>query len=358
MHFVAWDIETDKLAPEDWDNTGSSLKRKRGDDEGYEGCTFGKQTTAPALNITVAATRRTLANGKQEALVWATPTAASGMTCPIPESVYSALETRSVESAECKQENKEHDALEEVDLVSLAQSPMLCEPHMRPEDVRAMALYLEECVGDGCVVSTYNALGFDFRVVHSILEATGRQKIRDAVDPYEAEEAAVQYMELAERIRSLARSQYHFDIAFSFFAHKGFMVSLSKASAGTLGTEFKKFEISGADAPSLFTKDRLWQNTVLKYCAQDVNLQAALQQRIFETGDFKWVTKRGGTSTWRVPTLQSAESEDQAEDSDTPAERRLNLGVEYSLKQPEPDVSWMEKYDMTPWRRSKFVAWL
>jgi len=104
------------------------------------------------------------------------------------------------------------------------------------EDVRAMALYLEGCVhNNGCVVSTYNGLSFDFRVVHDILEATGRRRIAMANSVDEAEMAGKQYMTLAARIKSLAQSKHHFDIAFSFFAHRGFMVSLSKACEGSVG---------------------------------------------------------------------------------------------------------------------------
>ena len=375
MQFVAWDIETDKLAPEEWnDSYQDSLKRKR---EGVEEVVTAAATAAkaakavsergevlrcdaavatasgaPPLNITVAATRCTRPDGSEEALIWATPTEESGLTCPIPEHVYSALKTRTVKGKEGKEAQEEvhkEDRGDDADKeVADGGGSLLCEAHMRPEDVRKMALYLEDCVkGRECVISTYNAVGFDFRVVHGILEAEGRRRIAKAGAPHEAEDAASQYMELASRMRALAQSEHHFDIAFSFFAHRGFMVSLAKVSEATLGPGFEKFEISGADAPALFTKDRLWQNTVLKYCAQDVTLQAELHKKLVDTREFKWVTKKGGVSKWKVPTVGSG-----------PDQLALNLGVRHSMVQPEPNVSWMEQYGMTPWPRSKFMGWL
>ena len=357
MRFVAFDLETDALAPEEWNSAQGHLKRKRdAAEDGPLRCDLAMMQ--PALNITCAATRRVLSDGTEEALLWTTPTPESGMACPLTEGEYSKLETHTAEGAS----NGFVEASEESDSASKS---LLCEPCMKPGDVRAMALYLERCVHeDGCVISTYNGLSFDFHVVHDILEAAGRRYIASATSAVQAEQAAEEYMQLAERIKLLAQSQHHFDIAFSFFAHRGFMVSLSKACKGSVGDGCKKFEISGADAPSLFTKSRMWQSTVLKYCAQDVCLQTALQKRLCETGVLKWVTKKGGVASWRVPTKNvrvdvggDDEDEDECERV-VQMVKTLNLGVEHSMKQPEPDVSWMEKFDMVPWKRSKFVGWL
>lgn len=358
--FVAFDLETNALAPEEWNNARSNLKRKRdAEEDGPLRCDLAMMQ--PTLNITCAATRRVLADGTEEALVWTTPTPESGMTCPLTESEYSKLETHTAEEAiggfvEASEES------------GGASRPLLCEPYMKPEHVRAMALYLERCVHeDGCVISTYNGLSFDFRVVHEILEAAGRRCIATASSADEAERAGEKYMALAERVKSLAQSEHHFDIAFSFFAHRGFMVSLSKACEGSVGPDCKKFEISGADAPAMFTKSQLWQSTVIKYCAQDVNLQTALQKRIFKTHEFKWVTKKGGVSTWKTPSKEvHVENDDNGDDDDDDGKcenavqmvKALNLGVQYAMTRPEPDTSWMEKYDMVPWARSKFIGWL
>ena len=361
MRFVAFDLETDALAPEQWNSAQGHLKRKRDTEDGPLRCDLAM--TQPTLNITCAATRRVLSDGTEEALLWTTPTAESGMVCPLTESEYSKLETHTAEEAsEGFIEASEEDS-------SCTRKPLLCEPCMRPEDVRAMALYLERCVcEDGCVISTFNGLSFDFRVVHEILEAAGRRCIATSSSADEAEQAAEEFMGLAERIKCLAQSEHHFDIAFSFFAHRGFMVSLSKACEGSVGKDCKKFEISGANAPALFTKSCLWQNTVLRYCAQDVNLQAALQKRLYETHELKWITKNGGVSSWRVPTKKvhvDADKEVGEEEEGNSQRKRdaktikvLNLGVHYSITRPEPDTSWMEKYEMVPWKRSKFTAWL
>jgi len=110
-----------------------------------------------------------------------------------------------------------------------------------------------------------------------------------------------------------------------------------------------------------------------------VNLQTALQRRIFETHEFKWVTKKGGISCWKAPTktvyvnaadagtVEGDVDNDDDEDNDNDdgkcekvvqMVKALNLGVEYSMTRPEPDTSWMEKFDMVPWKRSKFTGWL
>ena len=361
MNFVAWDIETDSLAPDEWDKPQGHLKRKRDEADGPKlRCELAMK---PTLNITCAATRRVLADGTEEALIWTTPTKQSGMTCPLTESEYSELETHSAEEAE--------DGVFEASMKGDgASKPLLCEPYMDSNDVKAMALYLENCVHkERCVISTFNGLSFDFRVVHEILEAAGRRHIATATSAVQAEQAAEEFMALADRVKSLAQSEHHFDIAFSFFAQKGFMISLSKACQATVGPGCKKFEISGADAPTLFTKSHLWQSTVLKYCAQDVCLQTALQKQLYQTGELKWVTKKGGVALWRVPTKQihvDADEVDEEEDDDDDDEcdkivrmvKNLNLGVKYSMMQPEPDVRWMKKFSMVPWARSKFTAWL
>lgn len=355
--FVAFDLETDALAPEEWNSARGNLKRKRDAEGDGSPLRCDLAMLQPTLNITCAATRRVLADGTEEALVWTTPTPESGMTCPLTESEYSKLETHTAEEAQM-------GIVEASEESGGAPRLLLCEPYMKPEHVRAMMLYLERCVHeDGCVISTYNGLSFDFHVVHEILEAAGRRCIASATSAVQAEQAAEEYMALAERVKSLAQSEHHFDIAFSFFAQKGFMISLSKACEGSVGPECKKFEISGADAPALFTKSRLWQNTVLKYCAQDVNLQVALQKRLYETHELKWVTKKGGVASWRVPTKKIHVDVDE-EDEDGKCEKAvqmvkaLNLGVQYAMTRPEPDTSWMEKYDMVPWARSKFTGWL
>lgn len=317
MRFVAWDIETNKLAPEDWNE--NTLKRKRDSDHAMD--------KEALMNITVAATKRILPDGTEEALVWTTPSEKSSLTCPVPQKVYSALNTDGGEGSDSEEDRDDE---------------LLCAPYMAPGDVKAMVEYLEQCVDEGYTISTYNGLSFDFRVTHDILVFCGNNEA--------TERAQHDYLEAARDLKELASSDNHFDIAFSFFAHKGFMISLSKASLATLGPDFQKYEIKGADAPELFTKSARWQNTVIKYCAQDVNMQWALQQKLLETKLLKWITKNENTATWVVPT---AEGEQEEEDEDI-----LKLGVKHSMTLPEPDVSWMKRYNMEPWPRQKFTGWL
>ena len=242
---MAWDIETDGMAPPEWD----AEKEKEEEASPPSSPSSKRAKLGPMLNVTVAATRRTLPDGTEEALVWASPTAESGLTCPVPEEGYSALSTEEKEEEE-KEEEKENEK---------AASLLLFQPHMTTDDVAAMATYLLRCCRDeGCVVSTYNGLGFDFRVVYEIL----RCRSSSGGGGGECED-------LAESFKALAASSRHFDIAFSFFAHRGFMVSLAKAAEATVGPSLKKYEISGADAPSKFVESRRWQNVVVKYCVQE-----------------------------------------------------------------------------------------
>jgi len=321
--FVAWDIETDCMAPPEWD-------AEKEDEASPSSPSSKRAKLGPMLNVTVAATRRTLPDGTEEALVWASPTAESGLNCPVPEEVYSALST--------EEEEKEEAA-----------SALLFQPRMTTDDVAAMATYLLRCCRDeGCAVSTYNGLGFDFRVVYEILRCRSSDECEE-----DKEE------DLADSFKALAASSRHFDIAFSFFAHRGFMVSLAKATEATVGPSLKKYEISGADAPAKFMESRRWQNVVVKYCAQDVRMQAALQRRLAETGELRWVTKKGTVSSWRVPSVRMSKAKKKkSKDEDDGPASLLNLGVAHSRTVPMPDVEWMAKFDMKPWKRSKFEAWL
>ena len=161
-------------------------------------------------------------------------------------------------------------------------------------------------------------------------------------------------------VQSLGCVAAPLDIAFSFFAHRGLV--FSAAAEATVGPSLKKYEISGADAPSKFVESRRWQNVVVKYCVQDVRMQAALQRRLAETGELRWVTKKGTVSSWRVPSVRVSKAKKKekkkSKDEDDEPTSLLNLGVAHSRTVPLPDVEWMAKFDMKPWKRSKFEAWL
>ena len=135
--FVAWDIETDGMAPPEWD------AEKKEEEEASPSSKRAK--LGPMLNVTVAATRRTLPDGTEEALVWASPTAESGLTCPVPEEVYSALSTEEEEEEEKKRRTRR----------------CCCSSHMTTDDVAWR--HLLRCCRDEGRLSTYNGLGFDPR---------------------------------------------------------------------------------------------------------------------------------------------------------------------------------------------------
>ena len=68
--------------------------------------------------------------------------------------------------------------------------------------------------------------------------------------------------------------------------------------------------------------------------------------------------KKGTVSSWRVPSVKVSKAKKKSKDEDDGPTSLLNLGVAHSRTVPLPDVEWMAKFDMKPWKRSKFEAWL
>jgi hypothetical protein len=178
--------------------------------------------------------------------------------------------------------------------------------------------YMDE--KEGATVITWNGTGFDFRVVENILRLAGLTERADAAK---------------------ALAMKHVDLMFQFFCDKGYAVSLGKVAKAMLPSSCNEKLMKGKDAPAEWTSgDPQRQAVVLSYCDMDAKLLGDVAALVSQKGTMKWISKRGNIATWRLPrdfvdcTVQSANSD------------------------PLPDVDWMADYEMIPWHREKFTAWL
>jgi hypothetical protein len=151
---------------------------------------------------------------------------------------------------------------------------------------------------------TWNGLGFDFDVLS------------------EEADAPKQCRELATK---------HVDMMFHVFCDRGFPVALDKA-AKAMGIPGKPAGMSGVLAPKLWAQGQFQQ--VIDYVSQDVRLALQIAQECDKRRRFDWMTRRGTTSSMNLP--------------------KGWLAVEAAMRQPEPDVSWMD----SPIPRTAFTGWL
>ena len=150
-------------------------------------------------------------------------------------------------------------------------------------DVAEMMTYVLEQVNEmGYILSTFNGLGFDLRVVHDVLKKGG-------------------YDELAKDVSQLAMSDDHFDNMYQFFCVKGFAVSLKAILASEFGDSVKKEckldngeaeEFGGAQAAIAWMEPGDAQYKVATYCAQDVVVQLKVHQQWREKKKITWITKK------------------------------------------------------------------
>jgi len=175
---------------------------------------------------------------------------------------------------------------------------------MSEEEAVAMVDYLSEKQEAGYQIATWNGLAFDFPILYAV---SGR-------DP---------------RCKALARD--HVDMMFHFFCIKGFAISLAKALEG-MGLSGKTEGFDGALAPKMWREGRYEE--VLDYVAEDARATLDMAEAGNRERAVRWVSRRGK--------LRSCE---------------LKQGwktVAEALREPEPDVSWMDD----PWPRSRFTGWL
>jgi len=192
------------------------------------------------------------------------------------------------------------------------------EPRMTPAQCREMAHRLMMLHGLGFTLVTFNGLGFDLDVL--------AEECDDAVT--------------TRSLRALARG--HVDVAFHFFAEKGFMCGLAAACAG-MGLEGKTEGMSGALAPQMWQGSVDDQERVLEYVAQDARATGELYEAVLKKKSLSWITRRGSRATW-IPDAWGR----------TPEGAPRMLTVAEAVQIPEPDVGWMD----APWPREKFTAWL
>jgi hypothetical protein len=189
---------------------------------------------------------------------------------------------------------------------------------MTPRQCSKVAYHLIALEALGYTVVSYNGLGFDFDVL--------------------AEECNDRDMYYG--LRYLTKK--HVDIAFAFFAEKGYMPSLANACKG-MGIEGKAEGMSGAKAPEMWAGDIEQQQRVLEYVLQDARITGRLYETVIERQRLRWITRSGKARAWR-PTHWGV----------TPDGSRRLATVSEALELPEPDTSWMTD----PWPRTKFSAWL
>jgi hypothetical protein len=175
---------------------------------------------------------------------------------------------------------------------------------MNPAEAQELVKYLQEQVGSGGTILTWNGLGFDFDIL--------------------AEESSL----LAE-CSELALN--HIDMMFHVFCMKGYPLGLDKAAKG-MGLTGKTPGMTGDMAP------RLWQEgeylKVLEYLQQDVQTLIELWAAVDGQRKLTWISNRGYPQRLPLP--------------------KGWVKVEEALKLPLPDTSWMSN----PWPRSKFSGWL
>lgn len=214
-----------------------------------------------------------------------------------------------------------------LDSKSFNKTEQFAKHHMEPVDVAEMMTYVLQQVNEnGYVLSTFNGLGFDLRVVHDVLKKSG-------------------YGELAEDVSKLAMSKNHFDNMYQFFCVKGFAVSLKSILASEFGDKVKKEckldngkaeEFGGAQAAIAWMEPGDAQYKVATYCAQDVVVQLKVHQQWREKKKITWITKKKRKGVLTGPIISVNESN--------------NLEL--------PDTNWMKNTDLVPWQRNRFTGWV
>jgi hypothetical protein len=131
-------------------------------------------------------------------------------------------------------------------------------------------------------VLAWNGVGYDLRLLymHCIRVGTASGMIA------------------ADRVREMALASC--DPMLNFAYRKGFPVKLS-AAAKLLSLPMSK-NGEGAECADIWLKgDRMGRIDVLRYCANDVAMTAAVFAEMQRTGSLKWQTRSGKSAEWRPP---------------------------------------------------------
>lgn len=356
-YLLAWDIETDRPAPNDDEDDGGS-----GDEDGDGGCERSEKAMATPggayadVQITCASacgyrwSERIGAYEHRETVTWFGSRTTVEMADGDGATLYRTQELSRTMSAGVIATGgggeEKYDHLERAHEAALphltetlgpaAVDPAACNAttsgaeHLDARGVQRMLQYLQRAVErDGAVLVTWNGAGFDLRVVEAVLrKEAGKGRGADGTAAEDADAA-----------RRLAMG--HVDLMFQFFCDRGYAVGLGKVARAMLPENSNEKLMSGADAPAEWASgERKRQALVLAYCDTDARLLGDIAVLAALRGQLRWHTRRGNIATWRLP---------------RPFAR---CTVRRALGDPEPDVSWMHDCDMTPWHRSKFVGWL
>lgn len=174
--------------------------------------------------------------------------------------------------------------------------------NMTRQTARELLRYLKRQQARGYVVCAWNGLGFDFRWLANAAE-----------DAKLGAEVALK----------------SYDPMFQFYNQRGFPVSLA-AVAQAMGIAQKK-SMHAADAPKHWRSGN--HQTVMDYVLGDCQITNQVVRAIRERNEIRWITRDGKVKRESVLKLKTVES---------------------TLKEPEPDQSWMD----TPIPRAKFTDWL
>ena len=157
----------------------------------------------------------------------------------------------------------------------------------------------------GVSIFTFNGIGFDWRVLSSLVPSR------------------------ADAIAAAARTSY--DIMFQFLCDRGHFASLQSFLEGE---QLTSKTMTGEDAANLWADGPPGaRQQVLEYCQQDCRCLAALVSKIEENKGCWRVAKSGNRSFWKCPQIMHAD--------DSIANRQ------------EIDTSWMKD----PPSPSKVVSW-
>ena len=174
---------------------------------------------------------------------------------------------------------------------------------MEPDEVANLVKDLEEFVGNGFTILTWNGASFDFDIL--------------------AEESG-----LKEACVRLAES--HVDMMFHAFCKLGFRIGLD-AAARAMGLTGKSSDVSAEIAPQLWADGKTAE--VIEYVTRDVTNTLQLAAACEKRRSLSWITQKGKTRDMPLTTGW--------------------LTVNEALRLPEPDTSWMD----APVRRSEFIGW-
>lgn len=182
---------------------------------------------------------------------------------------------------------------------------------------------LSELHKAGYTITTWNGVGFDFKVLHGMLK--GHPSLQKAV------------VHLAKQ---------HVDLMYFIFCCMGYPCSQKNALAGTnlqgkvsvvVLKDGSTTEISGAQAPMLW--DAGETAAVLEYLRGDVTTLLELAKAWRRKGVASWLTSKGSKKILEMTINDGQE---------------VPLTVEYCSSLPLPDTSWMTN----PKSRRDMVGWM